>query len=1005
MGCKFIFKRVFFVASLCLAGLFGISSVVINEQVKENLVIEKASAVETASSGIEVGGSSPVNNKIYLGVISDWLTYRWSTSLDKAWVKRVGNGDGDAQQIGSSSYARINSPADTIRVGTTDFTLIEVDITASTTNIVLSAQKSPGTYNGYTININPQFKSVGGLANTYLVSSSYDAVVGSNLEQRGFWTYYDRETSLDNTDTLYFSPAYKWGQNYWEWGQCWPYLVCYDSSGQKVYEAAAAGITDNTSFSTRTKDGTGLSHFNWYFINVPKTNVSSMRVYHWERAHYNSKGTYASLDVSSWTSGTCNFFGTTDGGQGTTLSGSYVFGTFFYNNPARAFIRGSFKKYPGISWSMSTGTNPATSSAMGGIILPVEEYSFTQRGENLYRLSLSVDINDSFTYHTYDYLKHKYASGTASSWQYNTFGEYDYDNLSHITVYDERISAETPVADPSLYIGEAAVSQNGNKPIYFKQAGFVELRRTSNAASNDYLQIRYKNKFAMVGSGSFVDKYEWSTAGGVELEDDADNIGKLSNVFLEENDIFQITNNTQWSDWYDFKSGNKTTYFDSTILDKVGSDASFKATIQLQEDGDVWWNNDSITRVIVTCSNSAHDSVTDLTSASGEVKVFNDVTSITIQRVSAADRTTIWNTANINTGRSGSISLGNRNTAYKLYLKIFTWNGGQDYAVFNANTDLNRGDNIRVKKTGYYNLWLNNSFEIYINPITEFEFNDAVYLDFNGKWSLPDDDGALYYTAFFNSSDVMSLTVMNFVNGRGLDTRVITESTVPEIGGSNPVKLLFLRLDPTGYPTNEGDGWRPLLPDGKYHLVWNQSVDYNFNMSYNFLTLGDQNGENKYTLSDTGYITNKQRAEFFGTYFNEQVVCTGEDIDPEHDNWSVVSTEFSHMCPNAQAVARKTTANSSGTQIEKAVSKYDDIVFRRQHTGHNDFMDRNNNDGTSGSVYAGTLGLAKINGSSLLIANDNLASTIIIIVVSSISVLSITALSVLVIKKRKSKEQ
>ena len=44
MGCKFSFKRVFFVASLCLAGLFGISSVVVNEQVKTTPIVEEVKA-------------------------------------------------------------------------------------------------------------------------------------------------------------------------------------------------------------------------------------------------------------------------------------------------------------------------------------------------------------------------------------------------------------------------------------------------------------------------------------------------------------------------------------------------------------------------------------------------------------------------------------------------------------------------------------------------------------------------------------------------------------------------------------------------------------------------------------------------------------------------------------------------------------------------------------------------------------------------------------------------
>lgn len=965
-------------------------------------------AANNITSGVDDGtGSVPINSKIYLCVISDWIS-AWGSGVtfNNTWVKR--NGDENTErQLGAANctYARVS--AKTKKIGNVNYPLVEVDITANTSSVVWSCKSSGGS-NNYSININPTFYSRGGLVNTYVVSSNY-----SGDTQRGFWTYLDDATTIDGSSDLYFSPSYYWGNKYWQYQQLWPYLIIRNDSNKIIYECAATNIVENVTMPTRTRETTDLSHYIFRFINVPVSGARYMYMYHSWRAYYNASDDYAQIDSTNWTNGTNNFFGTIDKDNeawvgGGPISSSNVFGTFFYDNPAKAFIRGLFKKYPGISESMSTGTNPATSSAMGGIILPVEEYSFTKRGEDLYRLSLSVDVNDSFTYHTYDYLKNKYSSGKASSWQYNTFGEYDYDNLSHISVYDERISTESVVADASEYIGVLAARADGSRPIYFKKAGFVELRRTSNTVSNDYLQIRYKDKFAMVGSGSFVDRYEWSTAGGVELEDDADNIGKLTNIFLKENDIFQLTNNTHWCDWYDFKSGDKTTYFDSTILDKVGSDAKFKATIQLEEVGDTWWNSGSETHVVVTCSNSSHNREYTLASATGEVEIYNDVTGIVIKRVDASDHTTVWHTANINTGRSGSIALNNRNTGYKMFLKIWTWGNewgdNCDYAIYNSNTDENRGDNIRVKKTGYYNLWLNNSFEIYISAITEFEEKDAVYLDFNGKWPFGTDYGALYGALFVNSNDDSLVVELNDVHGRGGDTRVIKEAPVPKVEGSNPNKVLWLRLDPTGYVDKPGEGWSVRLPydDNKWHKVWNQTVDQSFNMGYNFFTMGDARGDGKFAISSTGYITNKERAEFYGTYFNAEVVCTGEGLDPSHHNWAGVKIEWNHMCGNAQAIIRKAEANSSGTQVEIAVSKYDDIVFRRKHVGYDDFMDRNASDGTSGSHYAGTLGaIDKLSPYSLFEQGDN-ATIILVIVFSSIAVLSVTTLAVLAIKKRKS---
>ena len=66
MGCKFSFKRVFLVASLCLAGLFGVSSVIVNEQVKETPVVEEAKAADP-----EIPDITPFDT-IYITISANW---------------------------------------------------------------------------------------------------------------------------------------------------------------------------------------------------------------------------------------------------------------------------------------------------------------------------------------------------------------------------------------------------------------------------------------------------------------------------------------------------------------------------------------------------------------------------------------------------------------------------------------------------------------------------------------------------------------------------------------------------------------------------------------------------------------------------------------------------------------------------------------------------------------------------------------------------------------------
>ena len=1002
------------ISALTLAGLFGATSIVSSTLPQSSNEIKEAKAYYD-SSGVEVGDrSKPKNNKIYLGVISCWLS-DWGSSgvnINQTYIKREGN-ENSLRKIGSAecTYARMASKTKTI--GTTVLSLIEVDYDSNTTGIRWAADTSSGE-NAVTISISPSFYSSDGSVNTFIVNTDYGKTAGDDNEC-GFWTYYDNETTIEGRDTLYFSPCHDWGYGYWEWMGCWPYLIVKNTAGKIIYEAGAAGITENQALDVRTRDGTGEGHNNYYFVNVPKAagtdtmTIGNMRVYHSWKSKYNDKTNYATLPVTNWVNSGHNFFGTKDAAN--CSSSSNVFSTIFYDNSARAFIRGDLAKYrSSIAWSLSTGTNPATSSAMGGIVLPVEDYSFTHRGTNLYRLSLSIDADDSFFLMTYDYLKNKHTDGRCSSWDYNDALIYDCDYYDedplvpfvNVTVYDERIDPNNPVSNEnkSLYIAKGdTVTINGVKyyPIKFVQSGFVEMRRTTNTYTNGELQIRYKNQLALIGSGSFVSGHEWTVSDGIPLTDGpTGNVGSLSKQFLEKGDVFKISSTNGYQGGYGLNN---------YVSDVNNFDRALIANNMITIKGSGYDNPD--------CEVGTYESGYKYSALTQNVIFYFKITSQDWYKDNAVIGIKCW--ANGDYWKSGLLVEGSLSTSGQVwkitvpYNKVYTgfnfvrYSSGTTQDAVVSSSDKWNMDNVGhytseasfqdfldyeygmmyVNYSGYYDIYLNNSSQIAINPVQNFLVGDAIYVDLNGQSYV--DSGNTIYAYFWNNTGnkkvEMTLMHENWL-GTGKENNVY-EVVIPTIDESdpNPTKVLFYRA-----ASIDGD-W-----GGR------QTQDYAFS---------DYKGSNVFGLNGSisgnwyMYLTNRERAEYYGTYFNKQVICTGEGIDPSHDNWSNVRTEYGHMCTNAQLVARGTIANSGGTEIEKAVSKYDDIVFRRKHADHDDFMNRNATDDTSGSHYAGTLGAAKVGGINYLgLQNDN-SSMVIIIIASSLSILSITVLSILLIKKRK----
>ena len=192
-----------------------------------------------------------------------------------------------------------------------------------------------------------------------------------------------------------------------------------------------------------------------------------------------------------------------------------------------------------------------------------------------------------------------------------------------------------------------------------------------------------------------------------------------------------------------------------------------------------------------------------------------------------------------------------------------------------------------------------------------------------------------------------------------------------------------------------GVRFNPAQSSPAWNNVWSQTPDQYYNSSdsdCNFLKI---TGWSSGYLDSSGTISDETRASYYGTYFNSCIVCSGAGSFT--GDWSTVSTEYyRYLSTDAQGKVWNTTANPSGTGLPLAMSKYDYIVGKYGSSTYPNFINRSISK-KSAIAYFPLFNMS--NGT------DDTLPVIIIIVASSVALLSITALSALVVKKRKAKEE
>ena len=945
MGCKFSLKRVFLVASLSLAGLFGISSILVNKQVNDSPAAKEAKAevssyiyftrVSTFANDIEIGDlNAYFNNQSDQGSygklmkniqIGDIITIRGDMSLK---IIKIAVPSGATQ-------VRFNRQSNSDGQWWTQTDMQDLPLTTDPNKMfVLNSNRGNGGWSPYS-------------------------------NQKGFWTSFEGETTDwkttegCDTDTLYYVPNKSWWENEYDNQRCWPSISITFATGASYNAQAYCVTTPSPSFTS-----VEARQYVFCFTNVPLKKVTSMTFNH--RVYSSKWFTYNTVTSDQWFTDNkehkANVFGMSTNGD--SPGSGYAGTTWYYctaNKEAKAYLAGTFSMHKKIDWP-NDGT--------GYVPDPTDHNSLTKESANTYSKTLFVTPGDFFQFYFYTYMNNDGANISKRSYE-TRVGPVNY-LANDVTVCDNNGTDITTKGESKTDY----ITSEGNA-YKFVKGGRVKIVRYGNSTSSHSFEVWFLDNeeasdYYLVGDGSFVTgTTKWSTLSGVRMSKDDNNQGYLYHQFLKEGDVFQIKDSSQSSDkgWYGW-SYNRASGTDTSNVRTAYYDFLDNGVWKNYNDG----NGDTTTdgkHMYYTYEGAYH-------MWNSYIWQNDDTSKNRWNQNSGQPQTQLYQFTN---GRYISDGV----VADRIEFK-----GDDSWSARGAQTITSNG-NIVVGTTGYYDIYISSSSnEIFIRYVDSFVPGDALYLDINGKDIFV--DGTYQVFAYFwngsgNQKVEFYLMHENWL-GEGKENNVY-EVIIPEITSANPhpTQVLFYTS------TSKDGGWNAQTRDLGFSDASGSCKGYN--------VFGLNNVDMKSDCNWYKYLTNYERAEYYGTYFNKEVICDGGITIP--GNWSEVETEYLHMCPMARSIVKKTVANKDGTEVEKAVSKYDDIVFRRKYDDHDDFMNRNDNDETSGSYYKGTLpkSVNRFSPYSLFGDGDS-NSLILIIVISSVSILSITGLSILLIKKRKS---
>ena len=197
--------------------------------------------------------------------------------------------------------------------------------------------------------------------------------------------------------------------------------------------------------------------------------------------------------------------------------------------------------------------------------------------------------------------------------------------------------------------------------------------------------------------------------------------------------------------------------------------------------------------------------------------------------------------------------------------------------------------------------------------------------------------------------------------------------------------FIFTRNDPSG--------------SASWGSVWTQTANVYVCRSGGLVILDGSTGGSSCSEGD-----DDDYAEMWGDIFLDCITCDGSGTTTGGSSWSTPQSEYNALNNDRQYIIFTAEGDIAGsTCLSRAIYRYDYILHKYGKSKYNDYVNRIDGKG-SGSKYPYNA-IQSFSPFSLLGDDENNLSTIIIIVSSSVALLSITALSILVIKKRKNKEE
>ncbi len=522
-----------------------------------------------------------------------------------------------------------------------------------------------------------------------------------------------------------------------------------------------------------------------------------------------------------------------------------------------------------------------------------------------------------------------------------------------------------------------------------------------------YVSYSSASTYTILGSGTYMaDGKTWNSDYGLKMtvNNDGTNYANFENVYLTAGDVIKVVdNNGLWYGWDECVSSIKTSNF---------YEAKYNYVKVTYNTSDTWQN-----------WNFELKNYESVNGGSGETNQVDNLWRI------------YWNVPSSWTNViTGSGYQGVRGYYYQNETGTEYWTrskaSGSDYTIDdshtlndrsylqginiyknNTGTSSNTGTkyisrdrfgngNIVVKTTGYYSIYITKKGQIDIHQSGAFYPTDSIYLDLGTSgWADKMDSTLtpLYYAHFWNTADTSDTVDILGVKVEGDSNTKLYEFIIDKTPSKKnmPNRVKFARA----HPTQSTGTW---VIDG--HNVWSRSADISFSTTKNIYKLTSCSWD-----STGDWNSNKtplERANNFGTY-----LLSATATQCAKYNTNTGSSFTSSIWPNAKAQydSMNTRAKKYFTIADpsidstyaknQAAARYDYIVNKYNFTGStNDFAGRR-----SGGNFMFSSSIRDFSPFSVSQESEEDMTSVVIIIASSISLLSLTALGVLILKKRKIK--